>query len=138
MRNQNIRTVALPFDANTVSKESMLTLTQLFKREGFNVVRIKRLLREEQKENGRWLINNARFSKDCIPGLSQVGMFNDFSIRHGLSQDVVAALLYAGQVAKKSHIKMEHAETIRKNYDSNPDAYSYGVDLYNGTIGGEF
>lgn len=138
LRNQNIRTVALPFDANTVSKESMLTLTQLFKREGFNVIRIKRLLREEQKENGRWLINNARFSKDCIPGLSQVGMFNDFSIRHGLSQDVVAALLYAGQVAKKSHIKMEHAETIRKNYDSNPDAYSYGVDLYNGTIGGEF
>lgn len=138
LRNQDIRTVALPFDANTVSKESMLTLTQLFKREGFNVVRIKRLLREEQKENGRWLINNARFSKDCIPGLSQVGMFNDFSTRHGLSQDVVAALLYAGQVAKKSHIKTEHAETIRKNYDNNPDAYSYGVDLYGGTIGGEF
>ena len=134
LRAQGIRNVALPFDASTVNKETMLSLVQTFKREGFNVVRIKRLLREEQVENGRWLLNNARFSKDCIPGLSQLGMFNDFTNRHGLPQDVASSVLYAGQVARKSHIKTERAEMIRKNYASNSSAYNYGVNIYGGVF----
>ena len=138
LRQQGIRNVALPFDANQVNKETMLTLVQTFKREGFNVIRIKRLLRPEQIENGRFLLNNARFSKDCISGLSQIGMFQDFSNKHGLSQDVVASLLYAGQVARKSHIKMERAEQIRKNYTDDPTPYDYGVNIYNGVTTGGF
>lgn len=134
LRQQGIRTVALPFDANTTSKETMLTLNQMFKREGFNVIRIKRLLRPEQIDNGRWLLNNAKFSKDCVPGLSQVGMFQDFQNKHGLAQDVVAALLYAGQVMRKKHTKLELANRIRENYTSNADAYNYGVNLYGGVM----
>lgn len=137
LRTQNIRNVALPFDAATVNKETMLSLVQTFKREGFNVVRIKRLLREEQVENGRWLINNARFSKDCVPGLSQLGLFNEFSNRHGLPQDVAASLLYAGQVMRKKHIKIELAQNIRTRYNNNMDIYNTGVSLYGTIMTGE-
>lgn len=133
LRQQGIRNVALPFDAATVNKETMLSLVQTFKREGFNVVRIKRLLREEQVENGRWLLNNARFSKDCVGGLSQIGLFNEFTNRHGLPQDVVASLLYAGQVMRKKHVKLELANSIRTRYNDNMDVYDTGVSLY-GTI----
>lgn len=138
LRTQGVTTVALPFDANTTSKETMLTLNQLFKRQGFNVIRIKRLLRPEQIDNGRWLINNARFSKDCLPAIAQVGTFNEFKNKHTLSQDIVAAMLYAGQVLRKKHVKLELANRIKENYNNNVDSYNYGVDLYNGTIGGEF
>lgn len=138
LQQQGIRNVALPFDAATVNKETMLSLVQTFKREGFNVVRIKRLLREEQVENGRWLLNNARFSKDCVPGLSQIGLFQEFSNRHGLPQDVVASLLYAGQVLRKKHVKLELANRIKENYSNNVASYNYGVSVYEGTVSGEF
>ena len=137
LRSQGVQTVALPFDANTTSKESMLTLNQTFRRQGFNVIRIKRLLRPEQIENGRWLINNARFSKDCIPAISQVGLFNEFKTKHSLSQDVVAAMLYAGQVLRKKHIKLELANKIRENYEDRPYIYNNGVDFYGTITGGE-
>lgn len=137
LRQQGIRTVALPFDASTTNKETMLSLVQTFRRQGFNVVRIKRLLREEQVENGRWLLANARFSRDCVPGLSQVGLFNDFSNRHGLAQDVVASMLYAGQVVRKKHVKLELAEKINSRYNDNADMYDTGVSLYGTMITGE-
>jgi hypothetical protein len=137
LRQQGIRTVALPFDASTTNKETMLSLVQTFRRQGFNVVRIKRLLREEQVENGRWLLANARFSRDCVPGLSQVGLFNDFSNRHGLAQDVVASMLYAGQVVRKKHVKLELAERINSRYNNNADMYDTGVSLYGTMITGE-
>lgn len=137
LRTQNIRNVALPFDAATVNKETMLSLVQTFKREGFNVVRIKRLLREEQVENGRWLLNNARFSKDCVPGLSQLGLFNEFTNRHGLPQDVASSMLYAGQVMRKKHVKIELAQNIRTRYNNNVDVYDTGVSLYGNIITGE-
>lgn len=137
LRAQGIRTVALPFDAATTNKETMLSLVQTFKREGFNVVRIKRLLREEQIENGRWLLNNARFSRDCIAGISQIGLFNDFTNKHGLPQDVVASLLYAGQVMRKKHVKLDVAENIRTRYNNNVDVYNTGVSLYGNIITGE-
>jgi hypothetical protein len=137
LRNQNIRTVALPFDAATTNKETMLSLVQTFKREGFNVIRIKRLLREEQIENGRWLLNNARFSKDCIQGLSQIGMFQDFTNKHGLSQDVVASFLYAGQVMRKKHTKIELANSIRTRYNNNMDVYDTSASIYGTIIAGE-
>lgn len=137
LRQQGVQTVALPFDASTVSKETLLSVNQLFKREGFNVIRIKRLLRSEQEENGRWLLNNARFSRDCLAGLSQIGLFNDWSVKHGLEQDVVASMLYAGQVAHKKHIRFERAETIKKNYANNLDLYTYGASIYDGVISGE-
>ncbi len=137
LRQQGIRNVALPFDAATVNKETMLSMVQTFKREGFNVVRIKRLLREEQVENGRWLLNNARFSKDCVPGLSQIGLFQEFSTRHGLPQDVVASLLYAGQVLRKKHVKIELANTIKTRYNNNMDLYDNHVSYYGDIITGE-
>lgn len=137
LRNQGIRTVALPFDAATTNKETMLSLVQTFKREGFNVVRIKRLLREEQIENGRWLFNNARFSKDTIPALSQMGMFQDFTNKHGLAQDVVASFLYAGQVMRKKHTKLELASQIKTRYNDNMDVYNTGTSLYGTIITGE-
>jgi hypothetical protein len=137
LRQQGIRNVALPFDAATINKETMLSLVQTFKREGFNVVRIKRLLREEQVENGRWLLNNARFSKDCIPGLSQIGLFQEFSNRHGLPQDVVASLLYAGQVLRKKHVKIELANAIKTRYNNNMDLYDNHVSYYGDIITGE-
>ena len=137
LRQQGIRNVALPFDAATVNKETMLSLVQTFKREGFNVVRIKRLLREEQVENGRWLLNNARFSKDCVPGLSQIGLFQEFTNKHGLPQDVVASLLYAGQVLRKKHVKIELANAIKTRYNNNMDLYDNSVSYYGDVIIGE-
>ena len=134
LRTLGIQTVALPFDAATTNKETMLTLVQTFKRQGFNVIRIKRLLRPEQIENGRWLINNAVFSRDTIPALSEIGKFQDFSNRHGLSQDVVASFLYAAQVMRKKHTKLELANNIQKNYNDHKDVYDTGVSLYGTTI----
>lgn len=137
LRLLNIQTVALPFDANTTNKETMLTLTQTFRREGFNVIRIKRLLRPEQEENGRWILNNATFSSDCVPALSEIGKFNGWQTKHGLSQDVVASLLYAGQVARRKHIKIDIANTIQKRYNDNRYVYDTGVSIYGNMITGE-
>lgn len=136
LHQQGIRTVALPFDSAAVNKETMLSLNQTFKRNGFNVIRIKRLLREEQIESGRWGLNNCRFTRDCIPGLSEIGRFQQFSNKHGLEQDVVASFLYTGQVLQKKHTKLEIAERIQKNYTENHGAYDTGVYLYNGEITG--
>lgn len=135
LRFLGIKTVALPFDANTTNKETLLSLTQTFKREGFNVIKIKRLLRPEQEENGRWLLNNAKFFRDTIPALSEVGKFNGWQNKHGLPQDVVASLLYAGQVARKKHTKIELAQSIRSRYNSG--IMSTGMNIYGGTITGE-
>lgn len=137
LRTLGISTVALPFDAATTNKETMLTLVQTFKRQGFNVIRIKRLLRPEQIENGRWLINNAKFSRDTIPALSEIGKFQDFSNKHGLDQDVVASFLYAAQVVRKKHTKLELANSIQKNYNDHMDVYDTGVSLYGTSIIGE-
>lgn len=137
LRTLSIQTVALPFDANTTNKETLLTLTQTFKREGFNVIRIKRLLRPEQEENGRWLLNNAKFSRDCVPALSEIGKFNGWKTKHGLEQDVVASLLYAGQVARRKHVKLDVAQTLKSRYNENRDVYDTGVSIYGSTITGE-
>ena len=136
LRTLSIPTVALPFDANTTNKETLLTLTQTFRREGFNVIRIKRLLRPEQEENGRWLLNNATFFRDTIPALSEIGKFNEWRQKHGLEQDVVASLLYAGQVARRKHTKLLLAEKIKTRYNDNKDVYDTGVYLYDGEITG--
>ena len=137
LRTLSIQTVALPFDANTTNKETLLTLTQTFRREGFNVIRIKRLLRPEQEENGRWLLNNAKFSRDCVPALSEIGKFNGWRNKHGLEQDVVASLLYAGQVARRKHVKLELANSIQSRYNEHRDVYDTGVSIYGSTITGE-
>jgi hypothetical protein len=119
------------------NKETLLTLTQTFRREGFNVVKIKRLLRPEQEENGRWLLNNAKFLRDTIPALSEIGKFNGWKQKHGLDQDVVASLLYAGQVARRKHTKLLLAEKIKTRYNDNRDVYDTGVSYYGNTITGE-
>jgi hypothetical protein len=137
LRTLSIPTVALPFDANTTNKETLLTLTQTFRREGFNVIRIKRLLRPEQEENGRWLLNNATFFRDTIPALSEIGKFNEWRQKHGLEQDVVASLLYAGQVARRKHTKLLLAEKIKTRYNDNREVYDTGVSLYGNIITGE-
>lgn len=127
-------TVALPFDAATVNKETMLSLFQTFKREGFNVVKFKRLQRTEQIENGRWLLNNASFSRDCIPGLTQLGKFREFKTKHGLEQDIASAILYAGQVLRKKHVKFELANTIKNNYNRHRLSLETGVSIYEGSV----
>lgn len=133
LRTLGISTVALPFDASTTNKETLLTLNQTFKREGFNVIRIKRLGRPEQVENGRWLLNNAWFSKDTIPGLSQIGMFSEWKTKHTLSQDVVASFLYAAQVARKSHTKLEVANSVKTKYN-NFINYDTSVSFYDALV----
>lgn len=135
LRMLGIPTVALPFDANTTNKETLLSLSQTFKREGFNVIQIKRLLRPEQEENGRWLLNNGVFFKDTIPALSEIGKFNGWRNKHGLEQDVVASLLYAGQVARKKHTKLSLAQSIRNRY--NGGIINTGGSIYGATITGE-
>lgn len=137
LRMLGIKTVALPFDSAAVNKETMLSLNQTFRREGFNVIKIKRLLRPEQENSGRWLLNNATFFRECIPALSEVGKFNEWRTKHGLEQDVVASLLYAGQVAQKKHVKLFVAETIRSRYNNNASVYDTGVSFYSGDITGE-
>jgi hypothetical protein len=109
-------------------------LFQTFKREGFNVVKFKRLQRTEQIENGRWLLNNAYFSKDAINGLSELGKFSEFKTKHGLEQDIASAILYAGQVLRKKHTKIELANTIKNNYNKNRTLLETGVSIYSGTI----
>lgn len=128
------KTVALPFDAATTNKETLLTLFQTFKREGFNVIKFKRLQRTEQIENGRWLLNNASFSKDCIAGLSELGKFREFKTKHGLEQDIASAILYAGQVLRKKHTKLELASAIKSNYNKNRGLLNTGVTIYSGGI----
>lgn len=135
LRMLRYKTVALPFDAATTNKETLLTLFQTFKREGFNVIKFKRLQRTEQIENGRWLLNNAYFSKDAIQGLSELGKFSEFKTKHGLEQDIASAILYAGQVLRKKHTKMELANTIRSNYKNNSPAYDTGISFYGSIIG---
>lgn len=136
LRLLGYKTVALPFDAATTNKETMLTLFQTFKRQGFNVIRFKRLQRTEQVENGRWLLNNAYFSKDAIPGLSELGKFKEFTTRHGLEQDIASAVLYAGQVLRKKHTKLELASNIKTNYNKNRRLLETGISIYEGGIVG--
>ena len=112
----------------------MLTLFQTFKREGFNVIKFKRLQRTEQVENGRWLLNNAIFSRDSIQGLSELGKWREFKTKHGLEQDIASAVLYAGQVLRKKHTKLELANTIKNNYNKNRRLYETGVSIYEGSV----
>ena len=128
------KTVALPFDAATTNKETLLTLFQTFKREGFNVIKFKRLQRTEQVENGRWLLNNAIFSRDSIQGLSELGKWREFKTKHGLEQDIASAVLYAGQVLRKKHTKIELASAIKNNYNKNRRLYETGVSIYEGSV----
>ena len=130
----NIQNVALPFDANSVNKETLLSLAQTFKREGFNVIKFKRLLRQEQIENGRWLLNNCYFTQDTTKGLGELGKFREFQNKHGLEQDVASAILYAGQVLRKKHTKMELANTIKMNYNKNQNLYNTGISIYSDKI----
>ena len=132
LRILGIKTVALPFDANQVSKETLLSVVQTFKREGFDVIKFKRLMRAEQIENGRWLVNNCRFSYETIPALSELGKFRDFKTKHGLEQDIVAAVMYAGQVLRKSHVKKELAEKLKSNYNGNRNINITGGNCFNG------
>lgn len=134
LRLLGYKTVALPFDAAATNKETLLTLFQTFKREGFNVIKFKRLQRTEQIENGRWLLNNASFCRDAIAGLSELGKFSEFKTKHGLEQDIASAILYAGQVLRKKHTKLELANTIKNNYNMNRRALETGVCIYSGGI----
>lgn len=132
LRALNVQTVALPFDAARTSKETLLTLYQTFRREGFNIIKIKRLQRPEQVENGRWLINNAKFSRDVIPALSELGKFREWKTKHGLEQDILSAFLYAGQVFRKKDIKKLLAEKVSLNYNKNRSIYNNAVSFFNG------
>ena len=135
LRMLGYKTVALPFDAATTNKETLLTLFQTFKREGFNVVKFKRLQRTEQIENGRWLLNNASFCRDAVAGLSELGKFSEFKTKHGLEQDIASALLYAGQVLRKKHTKIELANTIKSKYKNDGFLYNTGVSFYGAITG---
>lgn len=132
LRVLGISTVALPFDAARTSKETLLTLYQTFRREGFNIIKIKRLQRTEQMENGRWLLNNAYFSRDIIPALSEVGKFKEWKTKHSLDQDIISAMLYAGQVFRKKDIKKLLAEKRDSNYNKNRSTYNNAISFYNG------
>lgn len=134
LKLMNIQNVALPFDANSVNKETLLSLAQTFKREGFNVIKFKRLLRQEQIENGRWLLNNCYFTQDTTKGLGELGKFREFQNKHGLEQDIASAVLYAGQVLRKKHTKMELANTIKMNYNKNQNSYNTGISIYSDKI----
>lgn len=132
LKQLNINTVALPFDAARTNKETLLSINKMFQREGFDVIKIKRLNIQEQIENGRWLLNNCRFNRDCILALSEIGKFHEFKPKHGLEQDVVSSMMYAGQVLRKKDIKKLLAEKAYNNYNSNRNAYNNGISFFNG------
>ena len=132
LKQLGINTVALPFDAARTNKETLLSINKMFQREGFDVIKIKRLNIQEQIENGRWLLNNCRFNRDSIPALSEIGKFHEFKPKHGLEQDVVSSMMYAGQVLRKKDIKKLLAEKAYNNYNSNRNAYNNGISFFNG------
>lgn len=134
LRQIGCSTVALPFDAARTNKETLLSINKMFQREGFDVLKLKRLTHQEQIENGRWLLNNCRFSKDVLPGLLEVGKFREFKPKHGLEQDVVSSMLYAGQVLRKKDIKKLLAERAFNNYNNNRNIYNNSISFYNGVV----
>lgn len=134
LRQLGVRTVALPFDAARTNKETLLSINKMFQREGFDVLKLKRLMHQEQVENGRWLLNNCRFSKDVIMGLSEVGKFREFRPKHGLEQDVVSSMMYAGQVLRKKDIKKLLAERAKENYNRDRNIYNNGISFWNGVV----
>lgn len=134
LKAQGVTTVALPFDAARTNKETLLSINKMFQREGFDVLKLKRLTHMEQIENGRWLINNCRFSKDTIPALTEIGKFREFKPKHGLEQDVVSSMMYAGQVLRKKDIKKLLAEKAFNLYNNNRNTYDNGISFYNGII----
>jgi hypothetical protein len=120
-----IRNVVLPFDAAETSKESGLNLFDFFLGKGFKVYKIKRLLHKVQEEHAEWLLNRSTFDSKCVPGLRELGKFDEWATRHKISQDVASAICYAGQYFRKVDIKEMRASKVNAYYEAHKNEQLY-------------
>ena len=112
LKAAGVSTVVLPFDAKQRNRDTGLTTIDLMSNAGFRVIVLKRILRVEQEEHARWLLNNVSFDyNSCVNGLRELGKFVEWSAKHKLDQDICSAICYAGQFARKKGIKLERRKT---------------------------
>lgn len=112
LKERGIKKVVLPFDAAQTNKETGLNLFDFFLARGFKVFKIKRLLVKMQAEHAGWLLSRATFDQSCVPALRELGKFEGWQERHGLSQDIASAVCYAGQYFRKADIKEMRASRM--------------------------
>ena len=105
IKSMGIKKVVLPFDAAQTNRETGLNLFDFFLARGFKVYKIKRLLVKIQAEHAHWLLSHATFDSGCVSGLRELGKFETWQDKHGLSQDIASAICYAGQYFRKADIK---------------------------------
>jgi hypothetical protein len=105
IKSMGIKKVVLPFDAAQTNRETGLNLFDFFLARGFKVYKIKRLLVKIQAEHAHWLLSHATFDSSCVSGLRELGKFETWQDKHGLSQDIASAICYAGQYFRKADIK---------------------------------
>ena len=112
LKAAGVGTVVLPFDAKQRNRDTGLTTIDLMSDAGFRVIVLKKILRVEQEEHARWLLNNVSFDyNSCVNGLRELGKFVEWNTKHKLDQDVASAICYAGQFARKKGIKLERRRT---------------------------
>ena len=114
IRAQGIKIVVLPWDAAQTNRETGLNLFDFFLSRGFRVYRIKRLLTTVQAEHAHWLLSRATFDSKCVNGLRELGKFEEWQVKHKLSQDVASAICYAGQYFRKADIKEMRAKRMQE------------------------
>jgi len=113
LKAAGVTTVVLPFDAKMKNRDTGLTTIDFMSNAGFRVIVLKRTLRVEQEEHARWLLQNVSFDyNNCLSALRELGKFTEWTAKHKLDQDVVSAVCYAGQFARKKGIK----EARRKSF----------------------
>lgn len=114
LKAKQIKNVVLPWDAAQTNRETGLNLFDFFLARGFRVFRIKRLLTTVQAEHAHWLLSRATFDSKCVNGLRELGKFEEWTVRHKLSQDVASAICYAGQYFRKADIKEMRARKMQE------------------------
>lgn len=132
LRELGITKVILPFDANTTNKETMLTTAQSFKKAGFDTYTLLKLLREEQTQLCRWLLDNAKFAEQTLPALRHVGRFRAFESKHDIAQDYVSCLCYAAQYLRKKGMKKTHISDSITQWNRQQQVGSQAFELQNG------
>ena len=112
LKAAGVDTVVLPFDAKQRNRDTGMSTVDFMTNAGFRVIVLKRLLRIEQEEHARWLLNSVSFDyNNCVDALRELGKFTTWQAKHKLDQDVMSAICYAGQYVRKKGIKEERRKT---------------------------
>lgn len=112
LKAAGVDTVVLPFDAKQRNRDTGMSTVDFMANAGFRVIVLKRLLRIEQEEHARWLLNSVSFDyNNCVDALRELGKFTAWQTKHKLDQDVMSAICYAGQYVRKKGIKEERRKT---------------------------